>query len=162
MSTIEQRFWSKVDGGDVTTCWLWTASKDRKGYGRFGITAKLTRFAHRWAYEQLIIEVPDGLVLDHLCRNTSCVNPWHLQPVTIAVNVRRGRQWESEKTHCPAGHLYDDGNTYRAPAGHRECRICRRAATRRHAPAKREYLRQWRSNRKNPSHRPVQAEETAR
>lgn len=92
VGSAADRFWRKVQGGDVLTCWNWQGSRDRKGYGRFGITARETRFAHRWAYQQLIGEIPDGLVLDHLCRNPSCVNPWHLQPVTIAVNVQRAYQ----------------------------------------------------------------------
>ena len=79
------------------------------------------------------------------------MNPWHLEPVTIAENVRRGRQWESEKTHCSRNHLYDEVNTYWTPDGHRECRQCRLLAFRRHAPKKRAYLRERRKQAPNNS-----------
>ena len=67
-------------------CWPWLGSiSQRHGYGKFG-----QRGAHRVAYEHFIGPVPDGLQLDHLCRVRSCVNPWHLEPVTVGENIRRG------------------------------------------------------------------------
>jgi hypothetical protein len=85
--TIEARFWEKVDKTD--TCWLWTGSSDRLGYGRFSTWPSVT-LAHRFAYELLAGPIPDGLVIDHLCRTPSCVNPDHLEPVTQRENLRRG------------------------------------------------------------------------
>jgi hypothetical protein len=147
MKTTAERFWAKVTGGNVDTCWEWTASKARGGYGRLNINGR-TALAHRWAYEHLIAPIPQGLDLDHLCRNRACVNPWHLDPVTRGVNLRRGQHWESAKTHCHHGHPFTEENTYLTPAGHRECRECRLAASRRHAPKKREYMTRWHAARK--------------
>lgn len=79
-----------VDRGYDTPCWEWQGAKWPSGYGmiRFGSRRLL---AHRVTYERMVGPIPDGLVLDHLCRNTSCVNPEHLDPVTVAVNNQRRR-----------------------------------------------------------------------
>lgn len=126
------RFWEKVVITD--DCWTWTAFKDRHGYGRVSLVTpagKITRFAHRIAYQEVRHELPDD-ELDHLCRNTSCVRPAHLEPVSHSENVRRGRSgahWRA-KTHCPAGHAYTPENTYRLPSrpNARYCRACRRTS----------------------------------
>jgi len=81
-----ERFWSKVE--KTVSCWLWTAST-RRGYGQFVINNKPTP-AHRFAYEQLVGDIPRGLQLDHLCRVRNCVNPEHLEPVTSRENILRG------------------------------------------------------------------------
>ena len=88
--TESERFWSKVDKNGPGGCWLWTASLNNRGYGRFGPTGqrKLVR-AHRWAYEAVVGPIPDGLVIDHLCGVKRCVNPAHLEPVTNFENLRR-------------------------------------------------------------------------
>jgi hypothetical protein len=121
--TLEQRFWEKVDRRGPDECWPWLASTDGKGYGSFRV-GKHQR-AHRFAYELLIGPIPAGLVIDHLCRNRACVNPAHMEPVTPLENQRRGIHGNSKKTHCPQGHPYDDGNTYRY-RGRRICKACRR------------------------------------
>ena len=92
------------------------------------------RSAHIVAYEWKYGLVPEGLELDHLCRNPSCVNPDHQEAVTHSENSFRGNtgQWLSNKqrakTHCPHGHTYDFLNTYYRPDGGRGCRICRSLA----------------------------------
>lgn len=82
-----ERFWAKVD--HTPTCWIWSGSRDGKGYGLFWDGDRQVR-AHRFAYELLREPIPDGLTIDHLCRVTSCVNPDHMEVVTVSENVRRG------------------------------------------------------------------------
>lgn len=74
---------------DETGCWIWDGNKDRLGYTGKRFDGKQTG-AHRWVYTQLVGPIPDGMSLDHLCRNPSCVNPAHLEPVTHTENIRRG------------------------------------------------------------------------
>jgi len=90
----DERFWSKVAGGKpgaAGECWLWIGAITKNGYGNFWLTdVKSNVFAHRWAYERLRGPIPTGLVIDHLCRVRHCVNPEHMEPVTIRVNSLRG------------------------------------------------------------------------
>ncbi len=116
----------KVLVGD--NCWEWTGAKDQHGYGRIGTNSKGTFKAHRVVYEHFVGPIEPGLVLDHLCFNTSCVRPVHLEPVTQAENVRRSF---ARITHCPSGHPYDKENTlYRDGGKHRRCRTCHSARER--------------------------------
>lgn len=121
-------FWAKVD--KTQTCWNWTGGLTFYGYGRFNIDN--TRWpVHRLAYELLVGPIPDGLVLDHLCRNRRCVNPEHLEPVTGRENTLRGVGPSAESaraTHCPAGHEFTPENTKRLPK-QRRCRQCANEAT---------------------------------
>lgn len=118
-----------------TGCWE-CPNGDRAGYGRVGVktaTGWKSQLAHRVVYEALRAEIPDGLHTDHLCRNPSCCNPWHLEPVTNRVNVLRGTAptaLNALKTECPKGHPYSEENTYRQPNGGRRCRECHRQESR--------------------------------
>ncbi|MFE4420475.1 HNH endonuclease signature motif containing protein [Streptomyces sp. NPDC056817] len=95
------------------------------------------RYVHRVAYEALVTEIPDGLQLDHLCRNRACANPWHLEPVTNRVNAKRGQAGpvlaskNLGKTHCPQGHPYSGDNLRIGSRGWRYCRACKRDQRRR-------------------------------
>ncbi len=120
-------------------CWNWGGRKRADGYGLFGYTEghKWHRvYAHRFSYELFVGPIPAGLVIDHLCRNPSCVNPEHLEPVPHEVNIARGfSPWavNARKTHCKRGHEFTLENTWVNTKGHRVCRTC-----------KREYQRTWR------------------
>lgn len=117
-------------------CWIWTGESAR-GYGRIRLEDRTRIAAHRAAYELWVGPVPDGLVIDHLCRNRACVNPAHLEPVTQAENNRRALPFATPqaprppRTHCYRGHEFTPENTYVAPkSGDRQCRICDRARRR--------------------------------
>lgn len=129
---VDDRFWSKVDAsGD---CWEWTAATAGRGYGHL-VVAGVDRYAHRVAWEMLVGPIPEGLQLDHLCRNIRCVNPDHLEPVTRQENIRRAfprrgvNHRNAQKTHCKRGHLLAGSNL--VPAEHRYCRECRNLRDRR-------------------------------
>lgn len=81
--TPHERFWPKAEVGEDSECWPWVGSRDPYGYGRLKINGKF-RGAHRLAYELSVGSIPEGLEIDHLCRNRCCVNPAHLEPVTHA------------------------------------------------------------------------------
>lgn len=103
---------------DESGCWIWHGHCDRHGYGRCG-----RGLAHRASYETFVGEIPAGLQLDHLCRVRNCVNPEHLEPVTMLENIRRG--FNANKTHCIHGHEFTPENTYRKPkTTARNCRAC--------------------------------------
>lgn len=78
------------DRGYVTPCWTWQLRKGGTGYGHITVKSN-DHLAHRWYYEQAKGPIPDGLQLDHLCRNRDCVNPDHMEPVTPLENTRRSR-----------------------------------------------------------------------
>lgn len=96
---LDKAFWAKVDRRGADECWPWAGSIDsRNTYGRFPVN-KVWRRAHRVAYELLVGPIPDGLTLDHLCRNTRCVNPAHLEPCTARENHRRAvAVWRANPT----------------------------------------------------------------
>jgi hypothetical protein len=124
---LVDRFMAKVVLRLATDCWIWTGFRDPKGYGRFQYGTRDARLAYHVSYGLFVGEVPDGLQLDHTCRNTCCVNPWHLEPVTGAINAARAA---TARTHCPQRHPYDEVNTYISPSGARACRTCRRRTQR--------------------------------
>ena len=120
-----ERFWPKVDKEHPSGCWVWTASLSDTGYGNFRLVGANVQ-AHRWSYTELVGPIPNGLVIDHLCRNRSCVNPSHMEVVTRRVNNVRGGSPAAinfAKTHCIRGH--DDWRVSNSK-GHRQCRECKR------------------------------------
>ena len=122
------RFWIKVDKTPETGCWHWTSTITTEGYGQFWFNRR-PRLAHRFAYEMMVGPIPEGLVIDHLCRVRHCVNPSHMEPVTPAENNARGLSLSAanaRKTHCKHGHPFTVDNTRFTPAGDRECLTCRR------------------------------------
>ena len=129
--SVEECIWARVDKTD--TCWLWTGPLDRHGYGKCSAGAAKTgqwwRLAHRVVYELENGPIPEGLVLDHLCRVRNCVNPAHLEPVTIGENDARGiSPWaeNKRKTHCSRGHELSQDNVSLDKSGNRNCIQCRR------------------------------------
>lgn len=119
--TFEQRIWEKISPEPNSGCWLWTGCCSPLGYGQT-FAGKRVVFAHRATYEHYIGKIPDGLVIDHLCRVPSCVNPDHLEPVTQGENVRRGLA--GRKDNCRRGHPLTASNTYVRPNGTRACNQC--------------------------------------
>jgi hypothetical protein len=127
--TVPQRFWAKIRiDGD---CWIWTAFKDHYGYGRFKVGGHHGKpvSAHRYAYEKLVGAIPEGLVIDHLCRNRACVNPAHMEPVSNEENKQRGYPYRQigaayHKTRpCPKNH---DLSELAVKPGSRRCKACER------------------------------------
>lgn len=123
MLDLKIRFEDKINKTD--SCWIWTASKTDQNYGVIWLNKKYVK-AHRVSYMLYKGNLDDTLVIDHLCRNTLCVNPDHLEQVTQSENVRRGNAGKKnnaqrKKTHCPKGHQY----SRITKDGYRQCGICR-------------------------------------
>jgi hypothetical protein len=128
VTTLPERLARRIS---VTSdCWLWVGYRNADGYG---ITSHRNRTwkAHRLIYTMLVAPIPDGLTIDHLCRQRCCVNPAHMEPVPFATNSARGNTINARngaKTHCPQGHEYTEANTYievRGTTRKRNCRTCK-------------------------------------
>jgi hypothetical protein len=122
---IVDRFWDKVDRKGDDECWEWKACKS-EGYGRLGLKYRSGMvFAHRLAYMLFKGDIPEGMQIDHLCRNRACCNPNHLEIVTSKENTLRGigiTATNARKIHCPNGHEYDITSQH----GYRRCSICKK------------------------------------
>lgn len=125
-------FWNKIVE-DSFGCWRWKASKTSGGYARFSAN-RMTRVAHRYAFEILVGPIDAHLQLDHLCRIRDCVNPSHLEPVSARENTRRGfgpSGNNMRKTHCASGHALSGENLRIMKDGERRCVACQRVMTNR-------------------------------
>lgn len=123
------RFFTKIDIQN-NGCWLWTGSfgGGACAYPRF-YWNRSNGYAHRFSCEFFNGRIPDGYTVDHLCKNTKCVNPKHLEAVTMKENGLRGNTFQginSRKTHCPKGHAYTQDNLVNTFRGNRICKICTR------------------------------------
>lgn len=126
-ATPVERFWSNVI--KTETCWNYRVVS-HYGYGRIGIDYRKYQ-AHRFSWEINVGPIPEGLDLDHLCRNRACVNPSHLEPVTRQVNLLRGvgaTATNAAKEFCKRGHEFTPENTMVRKEGWRNCRACHNAA----------------------------------
>lgn len=123
---LTRNWWADVDvcALEPRACWPWRKSLGSHGYGQTwdGTTVRL---AHRVAWTLYHMEqIPDGMTIDHICRNRRCCRPKHMRLLTNVENATDNGQ--GRKTHCPALHPYDEANTYVDPKGHRRCRACAR------------------------------------
>lgn len=128
----QTRFDKKWIPEPFSGCWLWTAHCHRKtGYPEIRFK-KGTSYAHRVAYELYVGPIPVGLTIDHLCRTKSCVNPSHLEAVSLKENILRGDSSSAvnkRKTHCKRGHALTENNIYQhhwLKYGWRNCIACNR------------------------------------
>jgi hypothetical protein len=129
--SILERFWRHASPEPNSGCWLWDGARNAKGYGLLGNRMSgRSQLAHRVAYELFCESIPEGKVLDHLCRVKCCVNPDHLRPLSREENSDGNRR----KTRCPKGHLYDLAQDI----GGRRVRRCRQC--------RREYLQEYQRN----------------
>jgi hypothetical protein len=118
-----ERFWLKVHKGPG--CWNWTGG-GRDGYGTFTERHKgKTHLAHRLSYELLVGQIPDGYLIDHRCRNTLCVNPAHLRPVTHKQNMEHqaGAHSNNKSTGVRGVSYRKKPGTYTVTVGHHGKRI---------------------------------------
>lgn len=122
---------------DVDECLVYQGYVDKAGYGVTSSKLAGERLVHRVVYVLTVGPIPDGMELDHTCRNRGCVNVAHLELVTRTENNNRTKglpsrrglnvaERELAKTHCPRGHEYTPENTYKNSKGYRWCRACRR------------------------------------
>lgn len=133
-----EKFFDRVEATGF--CWLWRGEVTDKGYGRSYLQGK-TLYAHRQSYQMLIGPIPEGLTLDHLCRIRNCVNPDHLEPVTLEENLARAKRFRNlANTHtrtrkpkrregyCHNGHELTPDNVLIGKrsngAERRQCKVC--------------------------------------
>lgn len=121
---------------------LYAGYKDPKGYARLNVKIDgvfKNRGLHREMYISLVGEIPEGLVLDHLCRNRCCINVEHLEPVTNAINIDRGDRPGLYTSTCNRGHKLAVVGTYKYKDGRQKCKACNRENGKKWATINRDY-----------------------
>lgn len=139
------RFWNKVDkSGD---CWVYkpAATNGRSRYGTFSVDSRkdfprIQMGAHRFAWLDTHGTIDDDLTLDHLCRNISCVNPEHLEEVTLEENVSRANRG---RTVCRNGHVYAEVGRVPVGNGWHACKGCKDASDKRYREKNKDPDAQW-------------------
>ena len=134
-STIE-RFLNKIKINEKG-CWIWTGNVSNKGYGRFRFEGH-KGYAHIFSFQYFNGPIPKGHEVDHLCRDSLCSNPDHLDAVTHNINVKRGLAG-IKRTHCKRGHLMDQANSMFEKNGRRHCRTCHYAQNKKFAKTHPDY-----------------------
>lgn len=130
MKLLPERFQDKIMPEPMSGCWLWIGTR-WAGYGKLSF-AKKVEFAHRFVFKRYKGEIPENFVLDHLCRNPSCVNPDHLEAVTEKVNNNRGLgNQHKNKLFCVRGHAFNEGNFHYIKGKYGLRRICHACVKRR-------------------------------
>ena len=129
---FEERYIPEPSSG----CWIWLGHlSGSSGYGYLDVDGRSER-AHRYSYTMHKGVIPNGLVIDHLCRMPWCVNPDHLEAVTQKTNVQRGNVTGNHKLYCHQGHPKFGENLYINPAGFKVCRECVRISVRKYQQKK--------------------------
>lgn len=133
--SLESRLEDHKKVNPKTGCWLWTGAMSTGGYGRIMLTRPERRLCnvHRISYEIFVGNIPEGLDIDHLCRNRACFNPKHLEPVTRSENCSRGDsgkargEQQRSRKKCSKGHLFSPENTFvRKRSTGKSYRVCRK------------------------------------
>ena len=141
MTVLTHRFWAKVTVAP-SGCWEWTGARSSKGYGQWSVRG-VSKSIHRLTWQEFRGPIPDGLVIDHLCRVRHCCNPDHMEVVTGLVNAQRGEP--ATKDRCLRGHPLIGANLLTHARGQRtsvrNCRICYVLGRRATSPAKRPRTR---------------------
>jgi hypothetical protein len=148
-SVMADRLYSNIKY--VGDCWIWQGRVNAEGYGRIRVPHEESKWAvHRLSYVIAHGHLSDDLTIDHLCRTPSCINPEHLEAVTMETNIRRGfgiGMRNAAKLECVNGHPYVDGSYILEQIGNgkqaRRCIICRRKRENKNYHAKRAEGRSW-------------------
>jgi hypothetical protein len=155
IESLPARFRSKYSENADTGCWDWSGTLLGNGYGQYyvggGQKNRVQVLAHRFAFECCRGAIPEGLCIDHLCRNRGCVNPDHMEPVTRGENVLRGvgrSAKNARKTHCKRGHEFTPENTY-VYNKQRACKACQAGRSRGDYYRRGEYHQAYRRSERN-------------